>query len=64
MPGVSSVQITFHEDKDPERHSMPPGGFRVALVNAFDLAGGEAAREVLRTSILGHEPAVNVERAR
>ena len=25
MPGVSSVQITFHEDKPPERHSMPPG---------------------------------------
>ena len=64
MPGVSSVQITFHEDKPPERHSMPPGGFRVAIVNAFDLAKGEAAREVLRASILGDAPAVNVDRAR
>jgi hypothetical protein len=64
MPGVSSVQITFHEDKPPERHSMPPGGFRVAIVNAFDLKKGEAAREVLRGHFLGSEPAVNVERAR
>jgi hypothetical protein len=62
MPGVSSVQITFHEDKPPERHSMPPGGFRVAIVNAFDLAQGEAAREVLRRQFLGSAPAVNVRR--
>ena len=64
MPGVSSVQITFHEHKAPERHSMPPGGFRVAIVNAFDLAKGEAAREVLRAHFLGDGPAVNVKRAR
>jgi hypothetical protein len=63
MPGVSSVQITFHEHKPPERHSMPPGGFRVAIVNAFDLAKGEAAREVLRAHFLGDGPAVNVKRA-
>ncbi len=63
MPGVSSVQITFHEDRPPERHSMPPGGFRVAIVNAFDLAQGEAAREVLRRHFFGSEPAVNVKRA-
>ena len=37
MPGVSSVQITFHEDKKPEQHAMPPGGFRLGIVNAFDL---------------------------
>jgi hypothetical protein len=64
MPGVSSVQITFHEHKPPERHSMPPGGFRVAIVNAFDLAKGEAAREVLRAHFLGSEPAVNVKPSR
>jgi hypothetical protein len=63
MPGVASVQITFHEDKAPERHSMPPGGFRVAIVNAFDLAAGERAREVLRRQILGSQPAVNIQRA-
>jgi hypothetical protein len=62
MRGVSSVQITFHEDRPPERHSMPPGGFRVALVNAFDLGAGEAAREVLRAHFLGPEPAVNIKR--
>jgi hypothetical protein len=60
MPGVSSVQITFHEDRPPEHHSMPPGGFRVALVNAFDPEKGQAAREVLRKHFLGSEPAVNI----
>src|SRR6266540_2507876 len=52
MPGVSSLQITFHEDKEPERHAMPPGGFRLAVVNAFDLEAGRAAREMLRTHFL------------
>ena len=47
MTGVSSVQITFHEDRAPEAHSMPPGGFRVALVNAWDLGAGKAARRRL-----------------
>jgi hypothetical protein len=47
-PDVTSVQITFHEDKDPARHAMPPGGFRVAIVNCTDLAAGRAAREDLR----------------
>ena len=36
-PGVTSVQITFHEDRAPEEHAMPPGGFRLAIVNGFDL---------------------------
>jgi hypothetical protein len=48
MPGVSSLQITFHEDLDPERHAMPPGGFRVAIVNCWDREAGNAARERLR----------------
>ena len=52
MPGVSSVQITFHEDKAPAHHAMPPGGFRVAIVNAHDLAAGQAGREILRHAIL------------
>lgn len=58
-PGVSSVQITFHEDRDPAAHSMPPGGFRLALVNATDLAGGRTAREVLRAHFLGSAAAEN-----
>jgi hypothetical protein len=52
MDGVSSVQITFYEDKDPSHHAMPPGGFRVAIVNATTLAAGREGREVLRRAIL------------
>jgi hypothetical protein len=48
MPSVSSVQITFHEDRAPDRHAMPPGGFRLAIVNCRDLATGFRARERLR----------------
>jgi hypothetical protein len=32
MPSVSSVQITFHEDREPDRHAMPPGGVRLPIV--------------------------------
>jgi hypothetical protein len=46
------VQITFHEDMEPERHAMPPGGFRLAVVNAWDLQSGVAGRELLRTHFL------------
>ena len=52
MPGVSSVQITFHEDKAPEHHAMPPGGFRLAIVNATTLSAGQAGREKLQDSLL------------
>ena len=48
MDGVSSVQLTFHEDKDPAHHAMPPGGFRLAIVNARSLEAGRAGREMLR----------------
>jgi hypothetical protein len=48
MPGVTSVQITFHEDRTPESHAMPPGGFRLAIVNGFDLSATLAARTRLR----------------
>jgi hypothetical protein len=49
MPDVSSVQITFHEDKPPEQHAMPPGGFRLAIVNAWTLEAGLAGRDILRS---------------
>jgi hypothetical protein len=52
-PGVTSVQITFHEDRAPEQHAMPPGGFRLAIVNGFDLRAAQAARERLRAHFLG-----------
>jgi hypothetical protein len=52
MPSVTSVQITFHEDRPPERHAMPPGGFRLAVVNGFDLAAACAARARLSEHFL------------
>jgi hypothetical protein len=52
-PGVTSVQITFHEDRAPADHAMPPGGFRLAIVNGFDLPAAQAARERLRNHFLG-----------
>jgi hypothetical protein len=48
MPGVSSVQITFHPNKPPEAHAMPPGGFRLAVVNAWSLPAGRRARARLK----------------
>jgi hypothetical protein len=48
MAGVASVQITFHEERAPESHAMPPGGFRLAIVNGFDLSATLAARARLR----------------
>jgi hypothetical protein len=53
MPGVTSVQITFHEDRAPESHAMPPGGFRLAIINGFDLDAASAARERLKVHFLG-----------
>ena len=52
MPGVTSVQITFHEDRDAASHAMPPGGFRLAIVNGFDFEKTLAARERLRAYFL------------
>jgi hypothetical protein len=51
-PGISSIQITFHEDREPRLHAMPPGGFRLAIVNCIDLDAGRAARTMLRTALL------------
>jgi hypothetical protein len=30
---ISSLRITFHEDRDLRRHAMPPGGFRLAITH-------------------------------
>ncbi|MBM3510178.1 MAG: hypothetical protein FJX61_08595 [Alphaproteobacteria bacterium] len=46
-PGVSSLQLSFHEDRDPAHHAMPPGGFRLAIVNCWDLDAGKAVRRRL-----------------
>ncbi len=46
-PQISSIQIPFHEDKPPEAHAMPPGGFRLAIVNCWDIDVGIEARQRL-----------------
>jgi hypothetical protein len=46
-PAITSIQITFHEDKPARAHSMPPGGFRLAIINCWELAAGIHARERL-----------------
>ncbi len=51
-PGVSSIQITFDPFRPLERHAMPPGGFRLAIVNCWDLPTGLAVREQLRRRFL------------
>jgi len=50
MPSVTSVQVTFHEKRAPGTHAMPPGGFRLCIVNCLDLDTGFAAREKLAQS--------------
>lgn len=44
MPEVKSLQVTFHAGKLPEDHAMPPGGFRLAVINATSLPAARAAR--------------------
>ncbi len=51
VPGVSSVQVSFHQDRDASQHSMPPGGFRLAIINATDLDAGRRARDMLHPSL-------------
>lgn len=46
-PGISSIQITFHDDRPPETHAMPPGGFRLAIVNCWNPETGFEVREQL-----------------
>jgi len=52
LAGISSLQITFHEERTPESHAMPPGGFRVGIINTRDLAAGRTARAQLARLLL------------
>jgi hypothetical protein len=52
-PGISSVQITYYDSKSDEAHPMPPGGFRLALVNCTDFEAGIAARNRLAAAFSG-----------
>ena len=44
---ITSVQITFHEEMPAAQHAMPPGGFRLAIINCRQLGAGLRAREDL-----------------
>jgi hypothetical protein len=48
IPKVSSIQITFDDAIAHEAHAMPPGGFRLAIVNCWDLAVGKRVRALLK----------------
>ena len=43
---------------------MPPGGFRLAIVNCIDLDAGRAARTMLRTALLQTSAARRITTAR
>ena len=45
--GVSSLQITFSEYRAPSAHAMPPGGFRLAVINCTSLDAGLQLRSEL-----------------
>ncbi len=47
LPYVTSLQITFHELQAEDLHPMPPGGFRLGVINCTNLAAGIAARKEL-----------------
>lgn len=49
LPGVSSVQITYDPNRPREQHAMPPGGFRLAIINCWRLWTGVAVRARLRS---------------
>ena len=46
-PNISSILITVVEDKPAAHHAMPPGGFRLAIVNCWNLESGLAVRAEL-----------------
>ena len=49
---ISSIQLSFSEDKPHQLHSMPPGGFRNAIVTARILNDGLEARDALHKEVL------------
>jgi hypothetical protein len=51
MPAVSSLQITFHEDRPAASQAMPPDGFRLAVINCWEHSAGVAARAALARAL-------------
>jgi hypothetical protein len=56
-PNVTSIQITFHDERFAGSHSMPPGGFRLAVVNCWALRTGKQVRAGL-AALFGLAPHV------
>ena len=50
-PGIKSVQIPFHADQDVCKYSMPPGGFRLAIINTTNLEAGFKAHDMIHNAI-------------
>lgn len=49
-PGIASLQITFYDARPGDAHPMPPGGFRLGIVNSWSLPAGLEARRELASS--------------
>lgn len=47
---VRSIQITFDENRSTSSHAMPPGGFRLAIINSRELAAALCVRKELSRS--------------
>lgn len=55
MANVSSLQITYHPETAGNAHPMPPGGFRLGIVNGWNLHDLFAARHNLAAAFPGVE---------
>ncbi len=53
LPHINSLQITYLLNDDS--HTMPPGGFRLAVINATDFDAGVAARAELVKAFMGFD---------
>ncbi|WP_022949908.1 hypothetical protein [Methylohalobius crimeensis] len=49
---VTSIQLPFYEEVPYQQHSMPPGGFRLAIVNGFSLEQCKEAREAIHQEFM------------
>jgi hypothetical protein len=47
---ISSLQITFMPNRSGADHPMPPGGFRLGIINCWNLDAGLDARKKLATA--------------
>ncbi len=56
LPHVKSLQVTYYDDRAGDQHAMPPGGFRLAVINCTDLEAGLQARRELAKSFVGIKP--------